>query len=57
MATEQPLKVALNVRVFCGGPPCLHVVAVRVLVGKYVLLGQTPCVALAGADKKGLLRS
>lgn len=52
MATEQPLKVALNVRVFCGGPQCLHVVAVRVLVGKYVLLGQTPCVALAGADKK-----
>lgn len=39
--TEQPLKVGPNAMVFCG-----------VRVGKNVLLGQTPCVALAGAEKK-----
>ena len=31
--------------------PCLHLAEVRVWVGKYVLLGQTPCIALARADK------
>lgn len=38
--------------VFCEGLSCLHSVTSR-LLGKYVLLGQTHCVTLAGADKKG----
>lgn len=49
--TEQPLKVALNVRVLCEGPT-LFSLSRSESWGKYVLLGQTPCVALSGADKK-----